>query len=207
MPRSDVEITVFEKSGGPLTKRISLAPDGSVKSDGSACVMARGAAQRRHIANVGELAIVIDKTRSNQALALGALRAGLPDKVQVVTKRNLNGQPGTIARTAAHIHYGKEAPALVLFDFDTKGMPTEVASEMQRRGGFWRTLLSVLPPLQSVAHLIRRSTSVGLFRTDTGQKLPGSGGLHVYAEGVGQPVICAPAVGIRDRVPAASEWE
>ena len=97
MPRSDVEITAFEKSGGPLTKRISLAPDGSVKSDGSACVMARGAAQRRHIANVGELAIVIDRTRSNQALALGALRAGLPDKVQVVTKRNLNGQPNTIA--------------------------------------------------------------------------------------------------------------
>jgi hypothetical protein len=97
MPRSDAEITVFEKSGGPLTKRISLAPDGSVKSDGSACVMARGAAWRLRIADVGELAPVIEKTRSNQAITLGALRAGLPDKVQVVTNRNLNGQPNTIA--------------------------------------------------------------------------------------------------------------
>jgi hypothetical protein len=180
MPRSHIEITVFEKSGGPLTKRISLAPDGSVKSDGSACIMVRGVAQRLRIANVGELAIVVDKMLPNQALALGALRSDLPDKVQVVTKKNLNGQPDTIARTATHIHYRKEAPALVLIDFDTKGMPTEVASEMQRRGGFWQTLLSILPPLQSVAHLIRCSTSAGLFRTDNGQELPGSGGQHVY---------------------------
>jgi hypothetical protein len=39
------EFTIFAKSGGPLTKRISLAPDGSVKSDGAACVMAHGAAR------------------------------------------------------------------------------------------------------------------------------------------------------------------
>jgi hypothetical protein len=180
MPRSDAEITVFEKNGGPLTKRISLAPDGSVKSDGSACVMARGAAWRLRIANVGELAAVIEKTRSDQAITLGALRADLPDKVQVVTKRNLGGQPNTIARTAAYINYRKEEPAPALIDFDAKGMPAEIANKMQQRGGFWPTLLSILPPLQSVAHLIRRSTSAGLFRTDTGQKLPGSSGLHVY---------------------------
>ena len=117
------EITVFEKIGGPLTKRISLAPDGSVKSNGSACVMARGAAWRLRIANVGELAAVIEKIRSDQAIALGALRADLPDKVQVVTKRNLNGQPNTIARTAADINYRKEELAPALIDFDAKGMP------------------------------------------------------------------------------------
>jgi hypothetical protein len=59
-------------------------------------------------------------------------------------------------------------------------MPVEVAATMQRRGGFWPALLSILPPLRSTAHLMRRSTSAGLFRTDTGQKLPGSIGLHVY---------------------------
>jgi hypothetical protein len=174
------EITVFKKSGGPLTKRISLAPDGSVKSDRSACVMARGTAWRLRIADVGELAAVIEKTQPDQAITLGALRAGLPDKVQVVTKRNLDGQPNTIARTAAYINYRKEEPAPALIDFDAKGMPAEIANEMQRRGGFWPTLLSILPPLQSVAHLIRRSTSAGLFRTDTGQKLPGLSGLHLY---------------------------
>ncbi len=38
------EITVFSKGDGPLTKRISLAADGSIKSDGSACVTPSGEA-------------------------------------------------------------------------------------------------------------------------------------------------------------------
>jgi hypothetical protein len=173
------ELTLFLKSNGPLTKHISLAPDGSVKSDGSACVMASGTAWRLRAATVGELADVIEHIRYDQAIALGALRADLPDKVRVVTKRNLNGQPNTIARTAADINYRKGEPAWALIDFDSKGMPAEIASEMQRRGGFLPTLLSILPPLQSVERLIRHSTSAGLFRTDTGQKLS-AGGVHVY---------------------------
>ena len=41
-----IEITGFTSDVGPLTKRISLAPDGSLLSDGSACVMSRGTAKR-----------------------------------------------------------------------------------------------------------------------------------------------------------------
>jgi hypothetical protein len=37
-----------------------------------------------------------------------------------------------------------------------------------------------LPALGDVAHLLRRSTSSGLSRSDTGEELPGSDGLHVY---------------------------
>jgi hypothetical protein len=177
---SAVELTGFSKNNGPLTKRISLAVDGAVKSDGSACVMTRGTAQRLRIADIGELAAVIEKTRPHEAIALGALRAGLPEKVRIVTKQKLNGQPNTIARTAADILFRKEKPALALIDFDAKGIPPEVAAEMQRLGGFWPALLLVLPALRPVAHLIRRSTSAGLFRTDTGERLPGSGGLHAY---------------------------
>jgi hypothetical protein len=36
----------FTKNSGVLSKRISLNPDGTVKSDGSACVMARGSGRR-----------------------------------------------------------------------------------------------------------------------------------------------------------------
>ena len=183
-PENDwrVEITLLQKDNGPLTKRITLATDGSVKSDGSACLMARGVAQRRHIGNIGELATVIEGMRSNQAIALGALRADVPDEVNVVTKGRLNGQARTIARTAADINYRKGVPALALIDFDTKGMPKEIAIDMELLGGFWPTLISVLPALRTVAHLVRRSTSAGLFRADTGAKLPGSSGLHVYVQ-------------------------
>jgi hypothetical protein len=142
--------------------------------------MARGTAQRMRIADVGELAAVIENVRPDQAIALGALRTGLPDRVQVVTKQKLNGEPDVIARTGADIVFRREKPALALIDFDTKGMPFAIAAEVKRLGGFWPALLSVLPALRPVAHVTRRSTSAGLFRSDTGEQLPGSGGLHVY---------------------------
>jgi hypothetical protein len=174
------EITVFEKIGGVLSKRIWLDSEGKVCSDGSACVMTRGSALRLRIADVSELAAMIEKIRPNEALALGALRADLPEKVHIVTKSKLNGQPNTIARTASDIHFRKERPAYALTDFDTKGMPPEVAERMQQLGGFWPSLVGVLPILESAEHVIRRSTSTGLYRTDTGNRLPGSGGLHGY---------------------------
>jgi hypothetical protein len=175
-----VELTCFTKANGPLTKRISLDPDGRVKSDGSACVMSRGTAQRVPIADLGQLAAVIGNIRADQAIALGALRTGLPEKVHVVTKQMLNGQPNIIARTGTDILFRREQPAIALLDFDTKGMPADIAEDMRRFGGFWPALLSVLPTLRSVGHVVRRSTSAGLFRSDTGEQLPGSGGLHVY---------------------------
>jgi hypothetical protein len=175
-----IELVTFTKNNGPLTKRIWLAADGTVKSDGTACVMGRGTAKRVRVADVGELANVIDNVRTDQAIALGALRSGLPDRVQVVTKQMLNGQHDVIARTGSDIIFRNGQPALGLLDFDLKGMPPEIAAEMQRLGGFWPSLLSVLPPLRAVAHVSRCSTSAGLFRSDTGEQLPGSGGLHVY---------------------------
>ena len=101
-----VELTKFTKVGGPLTKRISLTPDGKLVSHGSACVMSHGTAERVRIAGIGELATLIGTLRPNQAIALGALRAGLPDKVEVVTEKKLNGvvRPDIIARTAPASH-------------------------------------------------------------------------------------------------------
>jgi hypothetical protein len=175
------EITILTKSDGPLTKRISLSADGSIKSDGGACVMARGEARRVAIADVAQLATVIDGLESSQAIALGALRAGLSEQVQVVTKRQLNGAPrDIIARTGDAIIWRKERPAFVLLDYDTKGMSGEIAAAIKRHGGFWPALLTVLAELHDVARVTRSSTSAGLFRTDTGEKLRGSDGVHVY---------------------------
>jgi hypothetical protein len=176
-----IELTGFTKSNGPLTKRIALAADGTLRSDGSGCVMTHGEARRRRIADVGELASIIECIQPNQAIALGTLRGGLPEKVQIVSKQKLNGMTATsaiIARTGADIIFRREAPALALIDFDTKGTPPEVAAELTRLGGFWNAL--PVPASRRVAHVTRRSTSAGLFRSDTGEKLPGSEGLHVY---------------------------
>ena len=45
----------------------------------------RGGAQRTQVANIQQFAALIELP-PNQAIALGALRPGLPDQVEVVTK-------------------------------------------------------------------------------------------------------------------------
>jgi hypothetical protein len=73
-PAEGFEITLFTKQGGPLTKVISLAPDGTLNKDGSACRMARGTAERVRIANVHEFAALLEALTPEQTPALGRLR-------------------------------------------------------------------------------------------------------------------------------------
>jgi hypothetical protein len=142
--------------------------------------MAHGAARRVHITSVSDFARLIERLRPNEAIALGALRPGLADPVQVVTKQKLNGAPNAIARTGADIRYRKGQPALALLDFDTKGMPGDIAAALRQHGGYWPALVAVLPGLRTIARVTRRSTSAGLSRSDTGKQLPGSDGMHIY---------------------------
>ncbi len=181
-----IELTGFVKRGGPLTKRISLGPDGEPVSDGSACVMSAGSAERVKVANIQELAELIGGLKSNHALALGMLRPGLPDEVEIATKTaldKLNGtpRPDLIARTGANIFY-REQPTYVLFDHDTKGMPKDVEQRIHALGWFGAALMSVLPALANVACIVRKSTSSGLFRSDTNERFADSGGWHIFAQ-------------------------
>ena len=126
-----LEITILAKSDGPLTKRISLNEDGTLRSDGSACVMSSGTAERATFDSLAAFAACIDRLGQHQAIALGVLRDDLPDQVQIVTKAKLNGHHalGLIARTGSYILYRPDQPALVLIDVDTKGMPDAVRIE------------------------------------------------------------------------------
>jgi hypothetical protein len=174
---SDIEFTVFSKCGGALTKRIELLKDGSLVRDGSECKMSVGWGYRTQIPDLHAFAAKLMQLRSYQAIALGVLRDGLPDKVKVITKEKLNGQANTIARTQDYIVYRENHPALVLLDFDRDGMPRAVA---ERAKDFWQALIEVLPALRNAKSLIRPSTSSGLSRSDTGKRFPDSGGWHSY---------------------------
>jgi hypothetical protein len=174
------EITVFTKSGGPLTKRIKLGTDGKPESDGSACVMSSGMARRCRVNSVHALAAIINGLASNQALALGTLRPDLPEEVQITTKRRLNGAPGVVARTAEYLVYRPGCPAVVLLDYDQKGMPAHVGAKIGELGGFWGALTTAVPGLIRAARVERASTSAGLYDRRTLQRFPESGGRHVY---------------------------
>ena len=192
-----IEITRLAKEGGPLTKRITLTPAGSLCSDGSACVMSEGQARRATFHSLEALGACIASLDSHEAIALGALRGDLPDLVEIVTKDRLealksgrtasarltpNGvmRADVIARTGEHITYRPNQPALALIDVDTKGMPGTVKNKIEAIGGFWPALVSVLPELTTVGRVMRRSTSAGISRTDTGADLPGSNGMHFF---------------------------
>src|SRR5258708_4659627 len=100
------EITCLT-NGGPLTKRIYLDENGALKSDGSACIMTRGTARRVAISCVRQLGELIAGLKSNQAIALGSLRPGLPDEVKIATRRAINGAtgPDVISRTADNFQF------------------------------------------------------------------------------------------------------
>ena len=178
-----IELTVFTKSGGPLTKRISLTPDGKIASDGNACTMARGRAKRVRIDRLGELAALIEGLTSNQAIALGALarrsarrgRASSPSARSCRRRRQGHRRPdGRELRLPAR---PARAGAVRLRH---QGHAGRGGAATRHRGGFWAALVSVLPVSATVGYLLRLSTSAGLCRTDTGEKFPGSGGLHGY---------------------------
>ncbi len=180
-----LEITGLSSSSGPLTKRISLAQDGSLVRDGSACVMARGQAWRVRLDGLPAFASLIGSLGQHEAITLGSLRADLPDAVQVTTAEKLAALNGTapadlIARTAAHIEYAAGQQALALLDHDSKGMPPRVRDRLVALGGLWSAIVSVAPDLAHVAKVVRRSTSSGLSRSDTGASIPGSDGVHIF---------------------------
>ena len=94
---SGLEITVFSKDGGVLTKTIKLGKDGEVIADGSACKMAEGEAERTAIADLHALAAVIEGLGSHQAIALGTIKSttemprlacttiSLPSRIRLMT--------------------------------------------------------------------------------------------------------------------------
>jgi hypothetical protein len=172
------DLTVITKIGGPLTKRIHLDGD-HLSNDSSACVMSRGRAERFQFDTAQQLADLIGSLGPNQALALGALPPG-QDQYEVTTKRRVSGAAGVIARSNEFFAYREGAPAWVLLDFDKKGMPEPMARRLEAMGGVWAALVSIIPEFATAARLERQSTSAGLYRTDTGEQFPGSGGAHFY---------------------------
>ena len=57
-----------------------------------------------------------------------------------------------------------EVGGYVLIDFDSEGVPQELADKIEANGGLWESLVKVLPALRGVERV----------------EQPSSGGLHIY---------------------------
>ena len=129
---SSVELTVFTKSRGLLTKSIELAADGTLVSDPSECKMWEGTATRIRIDSLDELAALVGGLSQKQAISLGALRSDLPGMVEIATKKVAERNPKYVARVHNNLVYN--GPAYALLDFDSKAMSGAVAAELGRAG-------------------------------------------------------------------------
>ena len=179
-PYRRIEVTIFQKSGGPLTKRITLV-NGKILSDGSDCLMANGTARRAEINGMPALADLINTFAPNEAYALGRLKDGLPDHVRVVPAAKLNGakDPSVIARTKEYLIFKEGEPGLALLDVDLKGIPDDAKRRIEECGGVWGALCKAFPAFKTVARVERASTSSGLRNRTTGEPFPSSGGCHI----------------------------
>ena len=177
-----LEITVFKKSAGVLSKTIAAAVDGSPVSDGSACRMSSGDAKRVPLPGGAQaLADLIDNMAPNEALSLGRLVSGVGKSAPVTTVSRLKSAPeGTIARSQDFLEFMENTPAFMLLDIDRKGMPQAVADRIKAAGGVVPLLTELFPALMKGARVERASTSAGIFNTATGQAFAGSGGMHIY---------------------------
>jgi hypothetical protein len=169
-----------------LTKSISFGDDGRLKSDGSTCFMARGSGQNVSLEGPQDLADLINRLDSSEALSLGAIETAKvgrrpDDAVNVVTARKLREpRAGVIARTAEYIAFQPGKVGFMLLDVDFKDMPASVAEAIEANGGVLETIFSACPALRSAGRVGRASTSAGISNTKTGQRFAGSGGLHIY---------------------------
>jgi hypothetical protein len=177
------QITLITKRDTPalMSKRISLDKGGKLHSDATECRMVHGTAARAFAATASDLVLIIASCGSDQAIALGRLKDELPDRVEVTVPSRLDRHPGAITRSRKFIDYRPGSPAWALIDFDTKGIPEEVAARIEAAGGMWPALLLVAPELAAAARVSRASTTAGLSRGDTGEPIPGSNGMHHYA--------------------------
>jgi len=169
LPPALIEITRFIKDDGPLTKHIHLTPSGVLGNDSSDCRMARGTMIRERLDDWRAFAALIEATPRNVAYALGAMRPDLPETIHHVTKKDpQSGHPGFATRTKGTLLYPPRGPALVLCDFDTKGMPAEVRSRLRELGGFLGALTKVCAGFGTAAHVRRKSTSANIINERTG---------------------------------------
>ena len=175
-----VNFTIIE-SASIATKSISLDSAGSIIKSG-AVNLHRGRVRRKSLkgdapAILKGLAETIQSFGSNNVLVLAP--ATMPgDDLKLVTKAELDGSLGVVARTKDQFR-PVVGPALFGLDFDTAEFPPELWERIRTSGGsISQALASVCPSFAEAAVLRRASVSCGVRRK--GGQTPSETGQHRY---------------------------
>lgn len=181
-------VTIMTKTGGPMTKTISLGSDSKVVSDGSACRMWSGTAHRRRLDLPdphADLVRLINGMGRNQALVLGDTDSdGKPidvwtRKAHEESAHNCEIGKTYETRTKDRFRFFPR-PGVMLIDVDMKGMPDRIARRLTGPEGILALLDEAAPGLSRTKVVWRASTSSNLVDTRTGQSVGVTGGYHLY---------------------------
>jgi hypothetical protein len=144
--------------------------------------MAHGTAMRVRLngSPATELAREMLDLGSHEALLLGDLAEGLPDRIMLEKDELADPIRGTYGRTRRTFHFRPGQPAAALLDYDQKGMPPNERRRLADAGGFEGAMAQLVPNYSKLARVTRASTSAGIVNRETGERFTGSGGLHVY---------------------------
>ena len=164
--RKPLLVTVLRNHHGPMTKRLSLAPDGAVFKS-PACALYDGEAERVAVDGLQELGERIMKLKPNEALCYGV---GEHDRVALVTQEERAVHSEAIARDREHFAFLKQ-PGFMMFDCDQKGTPLSLEEVRE-------VFSAVLPETAGVTTMWRPSASSCIRNTETGEEVRGVVGVR-----------------------------
>ena len=110
---------------------------------------------------------------SHEALVLGDLADGLPDRIKIKKDEFANAERGTFGRTRRTFVYRSGEAAVALLDYDQKGMPADVYERLAQAGGFDGAIATLLPEYSRLARVVRASTSAGILNSADWRAFPG----------------------------------
>ena len=166
-------VTVFTSDEEALTKRFFLN-NGAIEKQSLATLYA-GRAETRAAPTVQALSEILDGLTHRQALSSGRLKTA--DRAKVTTHDKVAARPGYVARSLEHFAFD-QAPGWLLWDFDNKQMPQDVAARIEALGGPLEALFHIWPEAREAAYLVRPSSSGGV--SGPGLAETGSNGLHGF---------------------------
>ena len=164
-------LTVFTSDKAPLGKRFWLA-DGAICKESFATFYA-GTAEIRPTATATDLATILDGLGPRQALASGVLIDGTKARIGTRAKAG----HGERVRSLADFAFPR-APGWLLWDFDARTMPPDVAGRVEALGGPVRAFFHLWPEAEAGPYVIRPSSSDGV--TAPGCDAIRSAGLHGF---------------------------
>ena len=158
---AEIRLTRVKKHGGALLcKRICLGEDGRPVSDGSPCAMARGTAKRVRLngSPAANLVSEILDLGSHEALVLGDLADGLPDKIKLEKDEFADAERGHLRADPADLRPSAGSRRQRCSTMTRRRMPGDVRQRLAEAaaGSKAPSPASLLPGYAELARVLPR---------------------------------------------------